>query len=79
MQVLHSARNDAEALYAQHGVELRNVHDTQLAHMEMERAEGRAFPQRLKLEGLCEVYCPEKVQMLLEGKDTMQVKLAVRQ
>ena len=54
------------------------MHDTQLAHMEMERAEGRAFPQRLKLEGLCELYCPEKVQMLLEGKDTMQVKLAVR-
>ena len=73
MQVLHSARNDAEALHAQHGVELHNVHDTQLARMEMERAEGRAFPHRLKLEELCKVYCSEKADMLKEGKDTMQV------
>ena len=55
MQVLHSARNDAEALHAQHGVELHNVHDTQLARMEMERAEGRAFPHRLKLLSLIHI------------------------
>ena len=74
VQVLHSARNDGEALHAQFGVGLRNVHDTQLAHMEVERAEGRTFPQRLKLEEICEIYCPAKAEMLREGKDAIQVK-----
>ena len=74
VQVLHSARNDGEALHAQFGVGLRNVHDTQLAHMEVERAEGRTFPQRLKLEEICEIYCPDKAEMLREGKDAIQVK-----
>ena len=74
VQVLHSARNDGEALHAQFGVGLRNVHDTQLAHMEVERAEGRTFPLRLKLEEICEIYCPAKAEMLREGKDAIQVK-----
>lgn len=79
MQVLHSARNDGEALHAQFGVGLSNVHDTQLAHMEVERAEGRTFPLRLKLEEICEIYCPAKAEMLREGKDAIQVKFTFPQ
>ena len=79
VQVLHSARNDGEALHAQFGVGLRNVHDTQLAHIEVERAEGRTFPQRLKLEEICEIYCPAKAEMLREGKDAIQVKFTFSQ
>ena len=79
VQVLHSARNDGEALHAQFGVGLRNVHDTQLAHMEVERAEGRTFPLRLKLEEICEIYCPAKAEMLREGKDAIQVKFTFSQ
>ena len=79
VQVLHSARNDGEALHAQFGVGLRNVHDTQLAHMEVERAKGHTFPQRLKLEEICEIYCPAKAEMLREGKDAIQVKFTFSQ
>ena len=74
VQVLHSARNDGEALQAQHGVALRQVHDTQLAHMEVERAEGHSFPPRLRLEDVCQLYCPQKAALLRHGKRLLQVE-----
>ncbi|KAK7093949.1 ribonuclease D-like [Littorina saxatilis] len=75
VKVLHSARNDAEALHAQFGVTLvQNVHDVQLAHMEILRKDGAKFPSRPKLEEICEIYCPEKVALLKVEKDSMQTK-----
>ncbi|KAK7093948.1 uncharacterized protein [Littorina saxatilis] len=75
VKVLHSAKNDAEALLAQHGVTLlENVHDTQIAHMEILRKDGAKFPSRPKLEEVCEIYCPEKLALVKAEKDDIQIK-----
>ncbi|KAK7093377.1 uncharacterized protein [Littorina saxatilis] len=79
IKVLHSAKNDGEALHEQHGVSLHNVHDTQVAFMELSRAAGLRFPPRLRLEEICDLYCPEKAAMLKKhkdiDKDSVQTKL----
>ncbi|PVD35370.1 hypothetical protein C0Q70_02330 [Pomacea canaliculata] len=73
VKVIHSSTNDAEALYWQFGLKLHNVFDTQLAHMELQRAEGRRYPSRMKLAEACEVYCPQKAALLQE-KEQVQTQ-----
>ena len=41
VKVIHDCREDSAALYAQHGLRLKNVFDTQVAHECLERRAGR--------------------------------------
>ncbi|XP_076457298.1 uncharacterized protein LOC143291320 isoform X2 [Babylonia areolata] len=75
VKVLHSAKNDQTALLWQHNVELRNVHDTQVAHMELQKAEGHKFPKRAKLGDVCAIYCPEKANLVDCDKDVVTRKM----
>ncbi|PVD35371.1 hypothetical protein C0Q70_02331 [Pomacea canaliculata] len=76
--VMHSSKNDATALYWQFGVKLHNVFDTQVAHMELQRAEGRRLPSRMKLTEVCGLYCPQKAD-LLEEKEDVQTRWSKRE
>ncbi|XP_025083010.1 uncharacterized protein LOC112557403 [Pomacea canaliculata] len=78
VKVMHSSKNDATALYWQFGVKLHNVFDTQVAHMELQRAEGRRLPSRMKLTEVCGLYCPQKAD-LLEEKEDVQTRWSKRE
>ena len=39
--MIHDCREDSSALYHQHGIGLRGIFDTQVAHASLERAAGR--------------------------------------
>ncbi|CAK9102328.1 Ribonuclease D (RNase D) [Durusdinium trenchii] len=41
VKVIHDCREDSSALYHQHGIGLRGIFDTQVAHASLERAAGR--------------------------------------
>ena len=39
--MIHDCREDSAAMYHQHGIRLRGVFDTQVAHASIERSAGR--------------------------------------
>ncbi|XP_050412143.2 ribonuclease D [Patella vulgata] len=69
-KVFHACSGDSEALKHQFGVSLRNVFDTQVAHMVILEQQGRLIPPMLKLAEICEIYGMNK----MEAKTDMQKK-----
>ena len=59
-QVMHDCRNDSVNLYNQFGIELKNVFDTQAAHVVVEMNEGNGKTEskvkNTSLNGLCQAY-----------------------
>nr|KAG5692079.1 hypothetical protein BaRGS_021511 [Batillaria attramentaria] len=74
VKVMHSGKNDAEALFWQFGVQLKGVFDTQVAQQVLDKANGRRLPSLLKLADVVSKYCPSKVASVEEGKDSVQTK-----
>lgn len=74
VKVMHSSKNDGEALFWQFGVTLREVFDTQVAQMILDRADGRRYPPRLKLADVVTVHCPEKSGIVELEKNSIQTK-----
>ncbi|XP_050412145.2 ribonuclease D [Patella vulgata] len=62
LKVFHACSGDSEALKHQFGVSLRNVFDTQVAHMVILERQGRLIAPRLKLSEICEIYGMNKME-----------------
>nr|KAG5692077.1 hypothetical protein BaRGS_021509 [Batillaria attramentaria] len=71
---MHSSKNDGDALYWQHGVELRGVFDTQLAQVLLDKANGRRYPVKHKLADVVSLHCPDKAASVEQEKDVVQTK-----
>ncbi|CAG2233199.1 EGL [Mytilus edulis] len=72
VKVIHSCTgHNSAALYHQFGIQLKNVFDTQVAHLVIEQSRGRRLPIPIKLFDVCQRYGdnPEP----LEQKDTLIV------
>ncbi|KAK7476797.1 hypothetical protein BaRGS_00031958 [Batillaria attramentaria] len=74
VKVMHSSKNDGDALYWQHGVELRGVFDTQLAQVLLDKANGRRYPLKHKLADVVSLHCPDKAASVEQEKDVVQTK-----
>ncbi|KAK6176227.1 hypothetical protein SNE40_014550 [Patella caerulea] len=68
LKVFHACSGDSEALKHQFGVSLRNVFDTQVAHMVILEKQGRLIPPMLKLEEICEIYGINKMEAKADMK-----------
>ncbi|XP_062571052.1 uncharacterized protein LOC134233073 [Saccostrea cucullata] len=60
VKVMQSCSNDSAALHFQFGVTLRNVFDTQEAHLLIEEHKGRQLAPPLKLDDICKIYSGKK-------------------
>ncbi|XP_052081834.1 uncharacterized protein LOC127719646 isoform X4 [Mytilus californianus] len=72
IKVIHSCAGDSAALYHQFGIKLKNVFDTQIAHLVISENKGRKLPPSMKLGDLCQMY-NENAQPL-DQKDRVKVK-----
>ncbi|XP_052081827.1 uncharacterized protein LOC127719645 [Mytilus californianus] len=72
VKVIHSCAGDSAALFHQFGIKLKNVFDTQVAHLVIEESRGRRLPSSIKLCDVCQRYGdnPEP----LEQKDKLMIK-----
>ncbi|XP_064599289.1 piRNA biogenesis protein EXD1-like [Liolophura sinensis] len=70
VKIIHSCRGDSAALRAQFEVNLHNVFDTQVAHLEIEESKGKRLPVELKLADLCDMYGGNSAA--LESKDDIK-------
>jgi len=52
---MHDCRNDSVNLYNQFGITLKNIFDTQSAHIVIQTAEGHKV-KNISLNSLCELY-----------------------
>ncbi|XP_050412144.1 uncharacterized protein LOC126827031 [Patella vulgata] len=62
LKVFHACSSDSQALEYQFGVSLKNVFDTQVAHLVILEQQGRLIPQMLKLSKICEIYGTTKME-----------------
>ncbi|OWF49749.1 protein RRP6-like 1 [Mizuhopecten yessoensis] len=69
-KVIHSCSGDSAALYYQFNIRLRNVFDTQVAHLVIQEGEGRELASMLKLEDLCKKY--SSVAKVADQKDAIK-------
>ncbi|XP_061170205.1 uncharacterized protein LOC133179465 [Saccostrea echinata] len=60
VKVMQSCSNDSAALHFQFNVTLRNVFDTQAAHLLIEEHKGRQLAPPLKLDDICKKYSGKK-------------------
>lgn len=74
VKVMHSGRNDGQALFWQYKVDLKGVFDTQVAQLVLDKAGGRRFPQRQKLADVVSLHCPSKAGGLEQDKDAVRTK-----
>ncbi|KAK6176228.1 hypothetical protein SNE40_014551 [Patella caerulea] len=70
LKVFHACSSDSQALQHQFGVSLKNVFDTQAAHLVILEQQGRLIPQMLKLSKICEIYGTTE----MEEKTGMHIK-----
>jgi exonuclease 3'-5' domain-containing protein 1 len=70
MQIMHDCRNDSVNLYREFGIRLRNVFDTQAAHVVIQQQQKNDQQQLLddakkikniSLNNLCSLYCNNTV------------------
>ncbi|KAL3858965.1 hypothetical protein ACJMK2_009210 [Sinanodonta woodiana] len=77
VKVIHSCARDSAALIHQFGIYLKNVFDTQVAHLIIEEQKGRKLPSRLKLMEICRTYSTEAC--VYERKEEFKNEWAIRQ
>ncbi|CAG2233182.1 EGL [Mytilus edulis] len=72
VKVIHSCSGDSAALYHQFGVRLKNVFDTQVAHLVISENKGRRLPPSMKLSDVCQMYSDDAQP--LEQKDKVKIR-----
>lgn len=72
VKVIQSCSHDSAALFHQFGIKLRQVFDTQVAHLVIEEHKGRLLPSQKKLAEICERY--SKHATVYEAKEELKSK-----